>query len=104
MFVPYIKPQENGNRCEVKWLRIEDGCDGAIEIESPDNFNFSIAHFNAKDYCNAEHINELERRNEVYLNIDCKHRGLGTNSCGPDTLPKYRFGGGRYSLSFSIEI
>ena len=32
---------------------------------------------------------ELAPRPEVYLNLDMAQRGLGTASCGPDTLPQY---------------
>ena len=105
MFVPYIYPQENGNRSDVRWLKIDNkGINKSIEITSPIEFDFSISHFTENDLFMAKHTNELSRRKEAYLNIDIKHRGLGTKSCGPDTLPEYIFGGGKYTLSFDIKI
>ena len=32
------------------------------------------------------------------------HRGLGTASCGPDTLPQYRVGAGTYVLSYEVSL
>ena len=39
---------------------------------------------------------ELTPRAETVIYFDVAHRGLGTASCGPDTLPEYRLGPGRY--------
>jgi len=47
-------------------------------------------------------MNELVRRPETYLNIDYKQRGLGTASCGPDTLEKYRIKPGTYRFRFRL--
>ena len=34
--------------------------------------------------------------------IDAAHRGLGTASCGPDTLPEYRLTPGTYSWGWTL--
>jgi beta-galactosidase len=36
------------------------------------------------------------------VHLDVAHRGLGTASCGPDTLPRYRVGPGRYRWEWTI--
>ena len=36
------------------------------------------------------------------MHVDLAHRGLGTLSCGPDTLPEYRVGPGRYRFTWIL--
>ncbi len=38
----------------------------------------------------------------MLVNLDVAQRGLGTASCGPDTLERYRIGPGDYALDFDI--
>ena len=37
----------------------------------------------------------------VTMHLDAWHRGLGTLSCGPDTLPEYRIGPGRHRFTWA---
>jgi beta-galactosidase len=46
---------------------------------------------------------ELTPRAETVIHLDVAHRGLGTASCGPDTLPQYRVGPGVYEWWWTIE-
>ncbi len=39
---------------------------------------------------------------ETIVHLDAAHRGLGTASCGPDTLPEYLVGPGTYEWSWTI--
>ena len=36
------------------------------------------------------------------MHLDLAHRGLGTLSCGPDTLPEYQVGPGRYRFTWIL--
>ena len=112
-YVPYIVPQEHGNHCDVRWLelRSREAIDGegapGLRVESLDRhaeslFGFSASHYTAEDLTEATHTNTLEPRREVVLNIDRLQRGLGTASCGPDTLPRYRIPAGTHRLAFRL--
>ena len=57
---------------------------------------------NPEDFTAAYHTCELTRRNDTTVLIDAAHRGLGTASCGPDTLETYQIAPGRYTLSYAI--
>ena len=37
----------------------------------------------------ARHTCDLPQREEITLNLDWRHNGLGSNSCGPEPLPRY---------------
>jgi beta-galactosidase len=62
----------------------------------------SASHFTAQDLYAAKHTTDLIPRPEVHVNLDYGQRGLGTASCGPDTLPRYRIQPGKYALNFKV--
>jgi beta-galactosidase len=103
--VPYVLPQENGNRTDLRWLELSASSEPAapsLRIESPDRFDFSASHHGARQLWEARHACDLVRRPEVFLSIDVAQRGLGTASCGPDTLERYRLRPGPYRLELSL--
>jgi len=47
----------------------------------------------------------LTPRAETFVNLDVRQRGLGTASCGPDTLDWYKIPSGQtYTLSFVVRL
>ncbi|MFM1852281.1 MAG: hypothetical protein RIS54_1965 [Verrucomicrobiota bacterium] len=101
-YVPYILPQEHGNKTDVHWIRLSDAQGRGVTFAGAPSFEASASHFTAADLFAAKHTTDLRPRPEVYLNLDHAQRGLGTCSCGPDTLPQYRLEPGAYSLAFAI--
>lgn len=82
-YVPYIMPQENGNKTEVRWAALRNN-DGWGVLASADRLlEVSVSHFTANDMYRALHTNELVRRKQVFLNLDVRQLGLGSASCGP---------------------
>jgi hypothetical protein len=88
-YVPYVFPQENGNKADVRWAAVTDlrGA-GLLAIGMP-LLNVSVHHYTTEDFTVARHTYELKRRDETVLNLDHAHCGLGSNSCGPGPLPEY---------------
>jgi beta-galactosidase len=103
-YIPYILPQEHGHKTDVRWLSLcnQNGC--GIKVEGFPTFEFSASHFTANDLYNARHTHELTPRDETWLNIDRAMRGLGTASCGPDTLDEYRLLKSKYEFTYALEI
>jgi beta-galactosidase/beta-glucuronidase len=90
-YVPYVVPQENGNKTDVRWVALTnaDGA-GLLASAAPDEvMEVSAHHFTAGDLTRAKHTHELARRDEITLNLDYRQSGLGSASCGPGTLPQY---------------
>ncbi|HTX71772.1 MAG TPA: glycoside hydrolase family 2 TIM barrel-domain containing protein, partial [Rectinemataceae bacterium] len=74
--VPYVLPQENGNRTGLRWLELQSaGC--ALRIEGSPGFDFTASHHGADQLWKARHSFELRRRPETFLTIDVAQRGLG---------------------------
>ncbi len=92
----YVVPQENGNKTDVRWLALcRDDAVGLLFVARKP-IECSVSHLTAHDLYAARHINELEPRAETFVHLDVAQRGLGTASCGPDTLPAYRLKPGRH--------
>ena len=95
-------PQEHGNHTDVRWLSLENEEAGFV-LRAENVLEFSASHLTAHDLTAAYHTYDLKPRPEVILSIDVHQRGLGTASCGPDTLERYRIGSGKYRLAYSIQ-
>ncbi|MBC7320768.1 DUF4981 domain-containing protein [bacterium] len=89
LYTPYVVPQENGNRIDVRWVSLTDQRGKGLLIDSDEPFNFSALWYTTEDLERARHTYELTKRGFITLNIDYKHHGLGSASCGPGPLPQY---------------
>ncbi|MBC7238793.1 MAG: beta-galactosidase subunit alpha, partial [Chloroflexi bacterium] len=87
--VPYVRPQENGNKIDVRWAALTDDAGfGLLAVGMP-LLNVTAHHYTTEALTAARHWHELERSEEITLNLDAAQSGLGTASCGPATLPQY---------------
>jgi beta-galactosidase len=101
-YVPYIMPQENGNKTEVRWMSVASESGLALLTAGLPLVEASVGHFTADDLYRALHTNELEPRPETIWTLDLKQRGMGGMSCGPDTLPPYLVPPGRYAFGYRL--
>ncbi len=104
MYEPYIKPQDSGNRTEVRFLEVSDGEGDGIRFTALHKpFSFSAREYTQKLLVSAKHREDLHDEGTTVISIDGFMRGTGTGSCGQDTLPKYRFSA-ENGISFSFSI
>ncbi len=90
MHEAYVMPQDNGNCGGVKYLKVSNNKGNTFAVYGVPKLSFS-AHDYTQTACNkAKHQEELEHSSTTFLCIDGFHRGTGTNTCGPDTLEKYK--------------
>ncbi|MFJ1914740.1 glycoside hydrolase family 2 TIM barrel-domain containing protein [Streptomyces sp. NPDC088147] len=89
---PYTFPQENGHRSEVRWAELTppDGSAGGIRFEGRPHLGFTARRWTTEDLDAARHPHELVARDRVHVHLDLAQHGLGSASCGPDTLPAHR--------------
>jgi beta-galactosidase/beta-glucuronidase len=87
LFTNYVYPQENGNRSGVSWVSLTDEkSQGLLAVGCPE-INFSAHHFTAGDIEDARHMHELVHRDEITLNLDWRHNGIGSATCGWEPWP-----------------
>ncbi|MBR2372895.1 MAG: DUF4981 domain-containing protein, partial [Lentisphaeria bacterium] len=96
MYAPYIMPQENGNRMNVEYAALRDEDGSGLLIAAPGTMEFSALRYSIDQLWNSYHTGELVEEDGVFVNCDCRNRGLGTATCGPDVRPEYEINSGRY--------
>jgi len=107
--VPYVVPQENGNRSGVRdfTLLSSDSAKGNITIRADKPVNFSVSRYSQENMWNACHTYELidlskGPNGKYFLSIDICQRGVGTATCGPDTREEYRIRSGLFSMKLFL--
>ena len=101
---PYLVPQEFGSRTDCRWFECVDTRGRAVRVEplTPGVVHCSATHFTAADLYAARHETDLRPREELVIHVDAAHRGLGTASCGPDTLDRYKIHPGEFRLAYRL--
>jgi len=98
-YVNYIMPQEHGNHIMTKELIMKDG----LEFIADGEFEFNVSHYTAKILKEAMHQDELKKADFTNIRIDYKNSGVGSNSCGPVLLEKYRFAEKHIEFGFTVK-
>ncbi len=101
-YVPYVRPQENGGHADVRWLEVLDAAGSGLRIDLDEPRQVSVTHVRAADLAAAGHDVDVAPVPETIVHLDAAHRGLGTASCGPDTLPGYRLAPGTYRWGWTL--
>jgi hypothetical protein len=86
---PYVFPQENGNRSEVRWVTTTDASGAGLMARGMPRLCFSAHRNTPEEYEEARHTVDLVPRGEIVLILDYRQNGLGSASCGPGVLPQY---------------
>jgi Beta-galactosidase/beta-glucuronidase len=121
LYVPYVRPQENGNRCDVRWAEVRNSKTGlTILISAEKNFDFSMFHQLNGDFesegrtdgrhkkgvrVKNRHINDIENRPLTNINLDYKQMGVGgDNSWGAKPHQKYQLTDKSYDFEIRLKI
>lgn len=109
-FYPYIRPQETGNKTDVRWVSLTDGNGCGIRVTGLQPLSVSALDVLPENLDpgmlkHQMHNSDVRHsRNNVYLNIDLAQRGLGgDNSWGAAPHASYLLRGKHYEYGFVIE-
>ena len=102
----YIHPQDNGNRCDIRWFEISNNS-SKLRIEGLQPLCIRAWDYGEEDLEGAHHPNDIQRGRFVNLNIDLNIHGVGgADTWGKRTLPQYTIDGNlphHYSFIISIK-
>jgi beta-galactosidase len=88
---PYLMPQENGSRTEVRWAALTDGAGRGLLLDGRPAFELTARPWTSEALAAARHPSDLvPDRERIWVNADLAHNGIGSASCGPGVLPRYR--------------
>ncbi|TFG49495.1 MAG: DUF4981 domain-containing protein, partial [Candidatus Brocadiia bacterium] len=101
-YVPYVVPQETGNKTQVRYAALTDKDGEGFIVVCDKPYSVSALHFTEQQLDRAKHINELTPAKQVVLDIDCAHMGIGNASCGSIPMDKYLLKPVPCSFTFQI--
>ena len=104
-YTPYITPQENGNKTDVRWIALQDTNGMGILIVGKQPLEINAHHY-FESYFNQQtvHTIDIPFQNITELCIDLHQQGVGgDNSWGQPVHDKYKLLGKEYSYRFVMK-
>jgi beta-galactosidase len=100
---PYVRPQENGNRMEVRSLTLTGDAGQALTVTGDPPFDFAVRRWSPELLTAARHPPDLIPDGRTHLHLDAAHHGIGSASCGPPLPPGHSLAAHAvsYTLRFS---
>jgi beta-galactosidase len=86
---PYVVPQENGSRIDVRWAELTDADGNGLRVEGAPYFQLTARRWTTEDLERARHRSDLTPGDQIYVNLDLAQHGLGSASCGPPATPQH---------------
>ena len=104
-YTPYILPQENGNKTEVRWAALTDNRGVGLFFTGwpANNLNVSAHLYELAAFDQANRTYEVKNTNQVTLNLDYAQAGLGgDDSWSPATHPEYVLDSSAYAYQLRM--
>jgi len=118
MYFPYVRPQENGNRTDVRWAAITDSTGCGLLFKGMPLLEVTAHHNVMEDFESPvrtvgriqfgqkvinRHVCDVKPRNLTSVNVDFRQMGVGgDDSWGALTHEQYRLTARNYSYSYLI--
>ncbi|MBU3735146.1 MAG: DUF4981 domain-containing protein [Candidatus Planktophila sp.] len=101
-YVPYVRPQENGGHSGVRWFEVVNSQGNGLRFVMGKPAQVSVTPNRDADLADSTHDVEVVPCGNTVVHIDTAHRGVGTASCGPDTLDKYIIKTGVHTWEWTV--
>lgn len=107
--IPYIRPQEFGNRTHVRWASLTNASGEGVRVIADDMLNLSALRYAAEDLDpgltkKQQHPKDVKQQKSVVLSLDFAQRGLGgDNSWGALPHQPYQLTAKNYRYGFSLK-
>jgi beta-galactosidase len=101
-YIPYVRPQENGGHAAVRWFELTNAAGNGLRFAMGKPAQVSVTPNRDAELADATHDVEVKACGNTVVHIDAAHRGLGTASCGPDTLDKYIIKTGVHTWEWTV--
>lgn len=97
----YVFPQENGHREQVRWLALAGDKD-ALLIASRQPVGMNVHNYTMEALRKARHSCELVKSEDLTVNLDARHSGLGSNSCGQEQTYEHTVGVNDFAMTLAF--
>jgi hypothetical protein len=89
MPVPYVHPQDTGNRGGAHWVVVEPAHGAGLLAWSDEGMAIKALPYTAHALAHARHTYKLEPGPTTVLSLDHQIAGLGSSICGPRPMDQY---------------
>jgi beta-galactosidase len=104
LWTPYVEPQENGNRTDVRWVSFTDASGVGFRAVGLPELYFSAWPFRMSELERAKHSAEIQMSKEITVNLDYLQMGVGgDDSWGAQPHAEYRLPAKPYAYRFRLE-
>jgi len=101
---PYVFPQLNGNRTDVRWVQLTNSSNIGIRFTADTVQQFTAHDYTDDDVENARHDHEIARRDFIELQLDHQQMGIGgDNSWGAEVHEEYWVKAKPYQYTVTIQ-
>ena len=97
----YIRPQENGSHYDCEYVELNNSRYGIV-VSAENAFSFNASYYTQEELERKMHNYELTESDSVVFCVDYALNGIGSNSCGPVVLDKYRFDDVLFRFQFTL--
>ncbi len=101
-YIPYVRPQENGGHAAIRWFEVTNSAGNGLRFAMAKPAQVSVTPNRDAELADATHDVEVNACGNTVVHIDAAHRGVGTASCGPDTLDKYIIKTGVHTWEWTV--
>lgn len=102
-FEHYIKPQENLAHADTEWMYVSTlNGHGLLAVTDGQPFSFNCSHYTPEQLTQTMHDYELKPMKETCVNIDARHNGIGSNSCGSVLYEHWQFKDKHFGFRFRL--
>ena len=77
LWTNYVRPQENGNRCDVRWVAFTNNSGNGILAVGDPTICVSAWPYSLQDLEQAKHISDIPHRDYFTVNLDYRQMGVG---------------------------
>jgi beta-galactosidase len=100
---PYVMPQENGNRADVRWLTLTNAAGRGLRVSGSAPFNFTAHDYTDAALLHAKTTETVAKDGRVTLSLDMQQMGLGgDDSWTPRVHPEYQLTQPSYTFRFGL--
>ena len=104
MQTPYVYPQENGNRRQVRRARITRPDGSGLILTGAPYFDLTAKPWGTAALEAARHTSDLVPDGRIHVNLDAAHQGIGSAACGPVLSPVHTLAVVPTSLAIGIAL
>ena len=104
-FEHYVRPQENMAHADSRWVAISNSAKRgiiAVNTSVSETFSFNCSHFTSEILTKTAHDFELEPLEDTVVNLDYRHNGIGSNSCGPRLKENWQLAEKKFKFAVRI--